>query len=180
MADVKWIKIAVTMFYDEKIKLIEQMKDADGILAIYFKILLKARRNEYRRYFYRISENVELDDNTMAWMIERPIDSVIHALETLEKLSLIKRYGNKIEVFRFWEDEQRNRNTPEYIYWRISVFKRDSYKCKKCSDTQKINAHHIDSWATHKELRFDINNGITLCEKCHKKIHKKIRGDNRG
>jgi len=34
MAEVKWIKLSTQMFKDEKIKLIEQMPEADTILII--------------------------------------------------------------------------------------------------------------------------------------------------
>lgn len=27
--------------------------------------------------------------------------------------------------------------------------------------------HHLKDFATYKELRFDVNNGIPLCESCH-------------
>ena len=63
--------------------------------------------------------------------------------------------------------------------WRKSVFERDGYVCQGCGfDKGKIlEAHHIifvsdciknDQW----ELIFDIDNGLTLCKKCHKKKHK--------
>lgn len=61
----------------------------------------------------------------------------------------------------------------KYVQWRKSVFARDGYKCQfPCCNTKckKINAHHIQKYASNIFLRFSINNGITLCQKCHKKI----------
>jgi hypothetical protein len=57
--------------------------------------------------------------------------------------------------------------------WRVSVFERDSYTCQKCGQIGgKLNAHHIVQFAVSKESRADISNGITLCEKCHREVHK--------
>ena len=42
MAEVKWIKLSTQMFEDEKIKLIEQMPEADTILIIWVKLLAQA------------------------------------------------------------------------------------------------------------------------------------------
>jgi 5-methylcytosine-specific restriction endonuclease McrA len=54
--------------------------------------------------------------------------------------------------------------------WRKAVFQKDNYTCKKCGDNQggNLEAHHIKSFALHPELRYDVNNGLTLCKKCHK------------
>lgn len=58
----------------------------------------------------------------------------------------------------------------EYKYWRISVFERDNYTCVDCGKIGgKLNADHIKPFALFKELRFDINNGRTLCTECHYK-----------
>ena len=66
----------------------------------------------------------------------------------------------------------RLRNLSEYKLWRSSVFERDSYTCQKCGAKGAIlNAHHIKSFAEYPELRVAIDNGITLCEVCHKNKH---------
>lgn len=65
------------------------------------------------------------------------------------------------------------RNTKEYRLWREAVLLRDSYKCKKCGDSNKssLHAHHIKCFADFHDLRFDVSNGMTLCKKCHYKEH---------
>jgi hypothetical protein len=67
------------------------------------------------------------------------------------------------------------RNMPEYIEWRTSVFTRDNYTCQKCGSHKDLNAHHIRSWHSHPDLRFDINNGLTVCRNCHAEIHPHIK-----
>jgi hypothetical protein len=65
-----------------------------------------------------------------------------------------------------------NRNYyPGYYQWQQSVLKYDNYTCQKCGSKNHLCTHHINNWSTFKEQRIDINNGITLCNKCHKLIH---------
>lgn len=54
------------------------------------------------------------------------------------------------------------------------IFIRDNYTCQNCNKYGgKLNAHHIFSFSTYKNLRKNKYNLITLCESCHKKIHTK-------
>lgn len=67
---------------------------------------------------------------------------------------------------------ENDRSGIEYIKWRKSVFERDHFTCQKCGKTHcNINAHHIYNWKDFENLRYNIDNGITLCEKCHIQFH---------
>lgn len=67
---------------------------------------------------------------------------------------------------------QLQRNSAEATMWRNTVFNRDEYTCQGCSSRGgKLHAHHIVPWAVSVELRFEVSNGCTLCESCHKIIH---------
>lgn len=64
------------------------------------------------------------------------------------------------------------RRSAEYKEWRKAVFERDNYTCQLCGVRGvRLNAHHKKPFATFHNLRTDINNGITLCERCHRKVH---------
>lgn len=60
------------------------------------------------------------------------------------------------------------RSSPEYKQWRMKVYGRDDFTCQSCKKVGgDLEAHHIKSFAKYPELRFDINNGVTLCKECH-------------
>lgn len=71
-----------------------------------------------------------------------------------------------------WEKSTESRFTPEYKEWRKAVYERDDYTCQKCGKKGgNLNAHHIKAYAEYPDLRIELDNGITLCEECHKKEH---------
>ncbi len=66
-----------------------------------------------------------------------------------------------------------SRNNAEYKEWRKLVFERDDYTCQRCGKRGgKLNAHHIERFRNCVERRTDVSNGVTLCEDCHKLIHR--------
>lgn len=71
-------------------------------------------------------------------------------------------------------ENQKGRSSGEYAEWRKKVFERDGYTCRRCGKKGgRLNAHHIERWAENCRKRYDVSNGVTLCEKCHKDIHRK-------
>jgi len=78
------------------------------------------------------------------------------------------------------EERQSGRFYPEYKEWRKNVYERDKYTCQVCNQIgYDLNAHHLENYADNPELRITLENGITLCEDCHKDFHHKYgRGNN--
>jgi len=70
------------------------------------------------------------------------------------------------------ERESRRKNQA-YINWRESVYRRDNYTCQCCGDDRGGNliAHHILNFSEYGDLRYEVGNGKTLCEVCHKTFH---------
>lgn len=67
------------------------------------------------------------------------------------------------------------RKSWEYRRWRQDVYKKDCFICKKCGKSPKetkLNAHHIINFSEDEALRYDVNNGATLCQSCHQSFHK--------
>lgn len=67
--------------------------------------------------------------------------------------------------------------TLEYKTWRRGILERDNFTCQ-LSDCNKIGGklrvHHIKRFIDYNDLRMDLRNGITICEKCDnsKIIHR--------
>lgn len=86
----------------------------------------------------------------------------------------LKGYKKGTEHYRWIADrtklvQKQQRNDYAYVEWRKSVRDRDGWKCKISNGDclGKIVAHHILPWAKFPELRYEVNNGITLCRFHH-------------
>lgn len=56
--------------------------------------------------------------------------------------------------------------------FRNKVYRRDEYTCRVCGQVgETLNAHHLDGWNWAKDKRFEVSNGVTLCEDCHNEFH---------
>lgn len=63
------------------------------------------------------------------------------------------------------------RNDKIYQKFRIRVLKRDKV-CQCCGATDSLHVHHLSSFVLHNSRGADTDNGIALCEDCHKEYHR--------
>ena len=69
------------------------------------------------------------------------------------------------------------RTSQRMMNWRKEVFKRDNYACVICKTRGCVlNADHIKPFAIYEELRFELSNGRTLCNDCHKEHGARVYG----
>lgn len=104
MAEIKWIKINVSMFDDEKIKFIETLPESDTILVIWMKLLTQAGKCNAGGYVM-LTENIPYTDEMLSSLFNRPLNTVRLALQTFEKLEMIEWDEHGIELTN-WEKHQ--------------------------------------------------------------------------
>ena len=93
-----------------------------------------------------------------------------HSLESRKKISA-RRLGIEIDAWTDFSkpESDRIRGSVEYQNWRKSVFYRDNFTCQICHRRGvELHADHVKPFATNVDLRLDVDNGRTLCVKCHR------------
>ena len=75
------------------------------------------------------------------------------------------------------EDRQYKRCQNGYYEWRLEVKRQANYTCDCCGQHDvKLCSHHLNNYKDNPNKRTDINNGVCLCEKCHKEFHGYMGG----
>ena len=103
---------------------------------------------------------------------KRPLEATI---KTADKLRGKPRLSHRGENHHNWQGgitplNKQARNCLEYKIWRRAVFERDNFTCQHCGIKGcYLHADHIKPFALFPELRLAIDNGRTLCVKCHRK-----------
>ncbi len=68
---------------------------------------------------------------------------------------------------------KRLRRGLPFTVWRKSVFTRDNWTCQRCEIRGGyLHPHHVLNFAEYPDLRFQLDNGITLCRECHNLFHR--------
>jgi len=93
------------MFEDEKIRLIEQMPDADTILVVWVKLLSQAGKTNASGYIY-LSENIPYTDEMLATIFNRPLSTVRLALKTFQDFGMITIDEQNYIAIENWEKHQ--------------------------------------------------------------------------
>ena len=84
--------------------------------------------------------------------------------------SSCRQRGIAFEEFEGFATTEQHmaRNNTYYKEWVRNVFQRDNYACQCCGKRGgNLNAHHLYNFAEYEDLRYEVDNGVTLCPQCH-------------
>lgn len=72
----------------------------------------------------------------------------------------------------------RNKYGRRLKVWSRLVKERDNYVCALCGRNESSRSHHVLPFADYPQYRFDVDNGVTLCAACHRRLEYYLsRGD---
>jgi len=156
--------------------------------------LTREKNNEHRKRIARseagllarskVGRNNKGKKRTKEWKKARslkytgegnPFYGKSHSFEVRKKLSIIHQKTNPELWDGFTYDKwERLRNSVHYIRWRKEVFRLDNFTCQLCFVRGgDLQAHHIYPRSKFPEKMLDIDNGVSLCVKCHSKTFNK-------
>jgi hypothetical protein len=168
-----YLKLKEDFFDHKEIKYIEKQDKSRAACMLYLHMLTKA---DYFKHGYRyIRNSLNISNDEYLAIVFNFEQSKIKYLTNILFMASVLRIKNDLFILRDINiDIDKSRSCSEYSEWRYSVFIRDNWTCKNCGQRGgKLNAHHIKKWSEYPSLRFELDNGITLCKECHKVEHKK-------
>lgn len=141
------------MFDDEKIKLIEQMPEADTILIIWVKLLSQAGKTNASGYIY-LSENIPYTDEMLSAIFNRPLNTIRLALETLEQFGMIEIDSQSFIRINNWEKHQNIEGME-----RIRLQNRERKRKQRAREKAQLESKKVtsrDSHATEVEAEEEL------------------------
>lgn len=173
MGEQKWIKIKKNILNDPLYFYLKYKGKEYELIYLKFIITCNQVENENYGYIRTRIGRINIDKRTLGRMYDVSEEAIEDALDVLTEAGLIEIQDGRIKVIFPW-DSDPTRNSPMYSEWKTKCLKRDNYQCQDCGSTNDIEVHHEVPWRICKDnddIRYSIDNGITLCRKCHLKRH---------
>jgi predicted phage replisome organizer len=166
VADVKWIKIAVDMFDNRKIKQIGSMPEGDSLLLMWVQLLCLAGNVNDGGFIY-LTKEIPYTDEMLATQFIKPISTVRLALKTFEQFEMIEIINNMI-FLSSWEKYQS-------IDRLTAIREKDRERKRRKREAEKLlpqNSTEIPRTSMDVP-RIDIEGDIDIDKDKNKSISKK-------
>lgn len=166
MADVKWIKIAVDMFDNRKIKQIGSMPEGDSLLLMWVQLLCLAGNVNDGGFIY-LTKEIPYTDEMLATQFNKPISTVRLALKTFEQFGMIEIINNMI-FLSSWEKYQSTDRL-------ATIREKDRERKRRKREAEKLLPQNsMECPRTSTDVpRLDIEGDIDIDKDKNKSIYKK-------
>ena len=175
MSSVKWIKINIDMFDDEKIKIIQAMPEGDSLLVVWIKLITLAGKTNDGGYIY-IAENMPYTEEMLATIMNKPINTIRLALSTFLSLKMIEEDTKGIYLVNFEKHQSLDKMEKLKEQNRIRVAKyRDKKKQELLECNNDVTLHVMQSNGIDIDIDkdIDIDNNIYISFGEYKRVKLK-------
>lgn len=157
MSSVKWIKINIDMFDDEKIKIIQAMPEGDSLLVVWIKLITLAGKTNDGGYIY-IAENMPYTEEMLSTIMNKPINTIRLALSTFLSLKMIEEDTKGIYLVNFEKHQSLDKMEKLKEQNRIRVAKyRDKKKQELLECNDDVTLHVMQSNGIDIDIDKDID-----------------------
>ena len=157
MSNVKWIKINIDMFDDEKIKIIQAMPEGDSLLVVWIKLITLAGKTNDGGYIY-IAENMPYTEEMLSTIMNKPINTIRLALSTFLSLKMIEEDTKGIYLVNFEKHQSLDKMEKLKEQNRIRVAKyRDKKKQELLECNSDVTLHVMQSNGIDIDIDKDID-----------------------
>ena len=112
-------------------------------------------------------------NSTIEWKPKKPYSSFLKQKFCSKECADKNGFRYKKENHPNWKGGTQPRDMTKQAKWGKQVFERDNYTCQECGQRGgNLHAHHIKGFTENKKDRWKLENGQTLCIKCHYKTYK--------
>lgn len=155
MNDVKWIKLTVNVFDDEKIKFIETMPNGDTLIIIWFKLLCLAGKCNSGGYIM-LTDKLAYTDEMLSSIFRRDIKVIQFALNTFQTLDMVEIVENRYFISNWDKHQSLDKLEAKKAYDREYQKKvRDAKKASLNNRTIVVRASN-----DNRSLELDIDKDI--------------------
>ncbi len=157
MAEVKWVKLKINMFEDDKIEYIESIPESDTILVIWFKLLALAGKCNFGGFIH-LTEDIPYTADMLSHKFRRPINTIKLALATFEKLGMIDIIDGRICLADF-SSEQNEAKLSE-----IRDYNRKAKQNERARKKLLLSSNEIKSNSINEMSMTNVNDSQGNCQ----------------
>ena len=129
-SEVKWIKVSVNLFDDEKIKQIRSMPDGNSMILIWLQLLLLAGKTNKDGYLVVSNTEIAYTEEMLAVHFDMPLNTVLMAIDTFKRFGMIEVIDNICHITN-WDKHQA-------VDGMDKIREQTRERVKNCREKQKL------------------------------------------
>ncbi|PXX77395.1 phage replisome organizer N-terminal domain-containing protein [Dielma fastidiosa] len=154
MNDVKWIKLTVNVFDDEKIKFIETMPNGDTLIIIWFKLLCLAGKCNSGGYIM-LTDKLAYTDEMLSSIFRKDIKMIQFALNTFQMLDMVEIVENRYFISNWDKHQSLDKLEAKKAYDR--EYQKKVREAKKISLENRTSVVRVSNDNRSLELELDLD-----------------------